>query len=83
VNRLPTWATWSIAVAVVLSPALAFLMFIAAEILIDLLMEAGALALIGLAIAVGIGWFLRRRLLRSIEDRLRSEGGQVRDEPAH
>jgi hypothetical protein len=60
---LPTWATSSIAAAVVLlSPVLAFLMAIAAEILIDLLMEAGAPTLIGLAIAVGIGWFLCRKL---------------------
>jgi hypothetical protein len=81
---LPTWAMWSIAAAVVLlSPVLAFLMAIAAEILIDLLMVAGAPTLIGLAIAVGIGWFLCCKLLRMNEGRSQSEGGQVRDEPAH
>jgi hypothetical protein len=44
VNSLPTWAIWSIFVAAVLSPVLAFLMAIAVEILIDVLLEAGVAA---------------------------------------
>jgi len=73
-----------IAFAVLLSPVLAFLMAIAVEILIDLLMGAGAPTLLGLAIAVGIGWFLCCKLwLRTNEGGPQSEGGQARDEPAH
>jgi len=84
VNSLLTWATWSIAAAVVLSPVLAFLMAIAVEILIDLLMGAGAPTLLGLAIAVGIGWFLCCKLrLRTNESGPQSEGGQAHGEPAH
>jgi predicted signal transduction protein with EAL and GGDEF domain len=61
-DSLPTWAGWSVISAVLLlSPALAFLIVIAIEILIDLLMEVGVPAL--LAAAVGaIGWFLFRKM---------------------
>ena len=40
VNSLPTWAIWSIVVAAVLSPVLAFLMAIGVEILIGVLYDA-------------------------------------------
>ena len=41
VRSVPIWAMWSVAVAVLLSPVLAFLMAIAVEILIGSLMDAG------------------------------------------
>jgi hypothetical protein len=62
-RSLPTWATWSIAAAVVLlSPVLAFLMAIGVEILIGVLQDAGMLP--GLAVgAIGaIGWSMLRKL---------------------
>jgi hypothetical protein len=64
VRSLPTWAIWSIAVAVVLlSPVLAFLIAIGVEILIGVLYDAGMLP--GLVVgAVGaIGWSLLHKLL--------------------
>ena len=53
------------AAAAVLSPALAFLVAIAVEILIGTLMDAGMSVLLPLAVAVGLGWFLLRRRSRS------------------
>jgi hypothetical protein len=44
VSSLPTWAIWSIAAGVLLSPVLAFLIAIGVEILIGSLMDAGMLA---------------------------------------
>jgi len=41
VSSLPAWAIFSIAIAAVLSPVLAFLMGIAVEILIGLAADAG------------------------------------------
>ncbi len=62
-SSLPTWAIWSIIVpAVLLSPALAFLLAIAAEILIGSLVDAGAPALLALIIVAAGGLFLRRKL---------------------
>jgi hypothetical protein len=60
-NSLPTWATWSIAVAAVFSPVLAFLMAIAAEILISLLKDAVMPALLALVVAAA-SWSLFRKL---------------------
>jgi hypothetical protein len=60
VSNLPTWAIWSIAAAVVLSPALAFVMAIGVEILISTLTDAGISVLLPLAVAVALG----SRLLR-------------------
>jgi hypothetical protein len=61
-RNLPTWAIWSIAVACVLSPVLAFLGAIAVEILIGVLKDAGMLQLL-LLVAIGaIGWPLLRKL---------------------
>ena len=53
-----------IAVAVLLSPVMAFLMAIAVEILVGLLVEAGALALPALLATGAIGWPLFRKLRR-------------------
>ena len=61
-RNLPTWAPLSIiTVAVLLSPVLAFLTAIAVEILIGLLVEAGAPVLSAL---VATGWLLFRKLRR-------------------
>ena len=55
-RNLPTWAPLSIiTVGVLLSPVLAFLMVIAVEILIDLLVEAGEPALPALVVTGAIG----------------------------
>jgi hypothetical protein len=51
-----------ITVAVLLSPVLAFLMAIAVEILIGLLIEAGEPALPALVVTGAIGWPLFRKL---------------------
>jgi hypothetical protein len=53
-----------IMVAVLLSPVLAFLIAIALEILIGLLVEAGAPVLPALIAAGAIGWLLFRKLRR-------------------
>jgi hypothetical protein len=64
-RNLPTWAPLSlIMVAVLLSPVLAFLIAIALEILIGLLVEAGAPVLPALIAAGAIGWLLFRKLRR-------------------
>jgi hypothetical protein len=62
VSSLPTWATWSIVAAAVLSPILAFLMAIAVEIVVDVLKDAGLLELVALVAAGAIGWALVRKL---------------------
>ena len=77
----PTRPTrWVIAAAVLLS--LALLMVIAAPILIDLLSEVGALALLDLVPAVAIGWVLFRK--RSPPPQVAPQSGNepVCDEPA-
>ena len=61
VRSIPIWAMWSIAVAALLSPVLALLMAIAAEILIGSLMDAGLPVLLPLAIAGVLAWLLLRR----------------------
>ena len=53
-----------IVLAVLLSPALAFLMAIAVEIAIGLLVDAGAVALATFVASVAIGWLLLRKLWR-------------------
>jgi hypothetical protein len=60
VSSLPTWAAFSIAIAAVLSPVLAFLMGIAVEILIGLAKDAGVPAFLVIAAIGAIAWFLRR-----------------------
>ena len=77
------WAARSVlAAAVLLSLALAFLMVIAATILIDLLSEVGALALLDGVPAVAIGGLLFRR--RSPHPGVAPQSGDepVCDEPA-
>ena len=67
-RNLPTWAPLSIiAVVVLLSPVLAFLMAIAVEILIGLMVEAGAPVLPALVATGAIGWPLFRKLRRRPE----------------
>ena len=64
-GRLPTWAQLSIlAFAALLSPALAFLIAMAVEIVIDALMDTGALALPAFVGAVAVGLLLLRKLRR-------------------
>ena len=59
----PTWAELSIiGAAVLLSPVLAFLMAIAVEIVIGVLVDAGAPALLALVVVGAISWFLFRKL---------------------
>jgi hypothetical protein len=58
---LPVWAICLIAVAVVLSPVLAFLTAMAAEIVIGALVDAGALPVFTLVSAGAIGWLLLRK----------------------
>jgi hypothetical protein len=64
-NRLPSWISRLVIAAVVLfSPALACLMAIFAEMLIDLLMEAGAAAILDLVAAGAIAWVMFRKTWR-------------------
>jgi hypothetical protein len=64
-GRLPTWAQLSIiALALLLSPALAFLMAIAVEIVIGILVDAGALALSAFVAFGALGWVLVIKLWR-------------------
>jgi len=62
-SSLPIWAFWSIIVAgVLLSPALAFLLAVAIEVLIGCLVDAGMPAL--LMVGAGVGGLLLFRKLR-------------------
>ena len=61
-SSLPTWATWSIAAAAVLSPVLAFFMAIAVEILIGALKDAGALPFLAFVAIGAIGCLPLRKL---------------------
>ena len=81
-RRLRSWVVWLVVAAVLLvSPVLAFLMIISAEMLIDLLMEAGTTAVS--AIAVGaVGWVLFRRFWQPSGEKPQSRPGVVLDEGA-
>jgi hypothetical protein len=58
------WAAGSVvAVLILLSPVVAFLMVIAAEMVIDFMIEARATAVCGIA-AGAIGWVLYRKFWR-------------------
>jgi hypothetical protein len=59
-DSLPAWAWWSIAVGILLSPVAAFLLAIAVEMLIGLLVQGGAPAILGFATAVISGRLLRK-----------------------
>jgi len=62
-SRLPTWACWSIFAAVVLLfPAIALLLLVAGEIIIDLVTGIGMPTLLALIVAGGIGRLLFRKL---------------------
>ena len=58
---LPVWAICLIALAVVLSPDLAFLTAMAVEIVIGALVDAGTLPVFSLVSAGAIGWFSLRK----------------------
>jgi hypothetical protein len=61
-SNVRNWTVGSaIAALILLSPVFALLMFITAEMLIDLLMEGGATAVWAVA-ASGMGWVLFRNL---------------------
>ena len=60
VSSLPSWAILLIAIAVVLSPVLAFLMGIAVEILLGLANDAGVPALLVIVAIGAVAWLLRR-----------------------
>jgi hypothetical protein len=49
-------------VAAVLSPVLVFLMAIAVEILIDVLLETGVAAVVAFVIVGAFGWLILRKL---------------------
>ena len=81
-STLPSWAQCSIIAALVLlSPALAFLMVIAAELVIDFAMEVGAAAVCVVA-AGAIGWVLYRKRSPHPKVAPHSELEQLCDEPA-
>jgi hypothetical protein len=61
-NSLPTWATWSIAAAALLSLVLAFLMAIAVESFIGVLKDAGILEFLAVSAIGAISWLQLRRL---------------------
>jgi hypothetical protein len=64
-RNVRTWVAWSIAAGVLLvSPVLAFLMVMAAEMAVDGLMEMGVTEASAIAIGV-VGCVLFRRILRS------------------
>lgn len=67
-GSLPAWAVSIIAAVVLLSPALAFLMALAVEILIDLLNEAGVPIYFALIVTGAVGWFLFRKLRPRAKD---------------
>ena len=62
-SNVRNWAAGSaIAALILLSPAVAFLLAIAAEVLTDLFTEVGALAFLDLLPAVIIGWILFHKM---------------------
>jgi len=62
VDSLPSWALPIIAVAVLLSPVLAFLTAIGVEILVGVLRDADLLAPFAFVAIGAIGWSLLRKL---------------------
>ena len=81
-RRPRTWVVWSAVAAVLLvSPVLAFLLIIAAEMLIDLLTEAGTTAVYAVAIGA-LGWVLFRRILSQPDPAVQSRPEQEPDEAA-
>jgi len=65
VNDLPSWVYLSVIAAVVLlSPVLAFLIAIAAEIVLGAVAQAGVPARIAIVVALVVGWSLARKIRR-------------------
>ena len=74
-NCIRYWTVaWVIAGLILLSPIVAFLMVIGAEVLIDGLMEAGVTAVSAIAIGA-VGWVQFLRIWRSDSRAIRVEGG--------
>ena len=61
-SSIPTWAVWAIVVPFLLSPVLAFLLAIAAEIVICALVDIGRPAV--LVLGIGAGALVLFRTLR-------------------
>ena len=62
-SSLRTWVAWSvIAAAPLVSPVVALLTVIAAEALIDLMVEVGAPAIVAFITAGSLGWALFRKV---------------------
>ena len=60
-DRLPSWALWTIAAGILLSPVFAFLLAVVAEILIGVVTQGGVPALLIVAVAVMSGRLLFRK----------------------
>jgi hypothetical protein len=70
-DSVSNWAWWTIAGGILLSPVFAFLLAIMVEILIGVLTQGGAPALLLAAAAVMSGWLLLRK------HRTRSRAGDL------
>jgi apolipoprotein N-acyltransferase len=66
---------------ILLSPIVAFLMVVLAELLIDVLMEAGTMPVCAVAIGA-VGWILFRRILSQPDPAVQSRLEQEPDEGA-
>ena len=72
--RLPAWTMWTVIVAcVLLSPVLAFLSAIAAEIVLGVLQDAGVLKFVALMAAGAVGWSWCQKLWVRACGRARAE----------
>jgi hypothetical protein len=63
-DRVPSWAWWTIAGGVLLSPVFAFLLAVLVEILIGVLTQGGVPALLLAAVVVSGGLLLRKHRAR-------------------
>src|SRR5580704_422530 len=75
-SNLRTWAKWSVAAVLLLSPVLAFLMVIAVEASIDLVLEVGVPAMLDVMAVGAIVWVLFHN------HRPRPDGAQSGFEPS-
>jgi hypothetical protein len=62
VSSTPSWVIWFIVAAAILSPVLAFLMAIAVDIVVGVLIDAGVLKSVALVSAGAVGWSLCRKV---------------------
>jgi hypothetical protein len=60
-DKLPTWAWWTIAGGILLSPVIAFLLAVLVEIVIGCLVQGGLPAILILTVAVISGRLLMRK----------------------